>query len=319
MSPQSAATASSHGGRCFSCIPGDNKSDSHCINEKPRLFLLGDELTPVLAGSHGNCASVFRIESGSFQQMETFLVHQIEAGLKIKKGSIAVVFLTTHLRRVGWAEWWADFSYFSKFAAKHNLLVLPAINPFPEGYELGDVTHILQLFKRLQFEHFGRTGQPKQKNYSLWRIIDMMSANHCARVVNVSAPHIKVAVAANSYSNIKVSSIFIPGFTGDWSNGMPPSLEQDFLIALFTELENIVRSAAMPLAAVSIPPAKSIALGMKTAADKVLPHAGKQVILIGRFQPQESRCGAGERTRPPWSQPGNLLQGCGTPRPLRHV
>ena len=189
--------------------------------------------------------------------------------------------MLAHLRRVGWAEWWADFLCFSKFAEKHNLLVLPAINPFPDGYELCDVIHILQLFKRLQFEHFGRAGQPKQKNFSLWRILDVLSANHCARVINVSAPHIKVAVGPNQASSIKVSSMFIPGFAGDWCNGMPPHLEQEFLIVLFQELENVVRSAAMPLAAVNIPPAKSVAIGMKTAADKVLPHSGKQVVLIG--------------------------------------
>ena len=280
MSPQMAATASSHGGSCCSCLftePGKR----HSINEKPRLFLMGDELSPLLAGSGGECASVFRIESGSFQQLQTFVEHQISAGLRPKKGSVAVVFLMAHLRRVGWAEWWADFQCFSKFAAKHNLLVLPALNPFPEGYELGDVIHILQLFKRLQFEHFGRTGQPKQKNFSLWRILDVLSANHCARVINVSAPHIKVAVGENAFSSIKVSSMFIPGFSGDWVNGMPPQIEQDFLLALFHEIENVVRSAAMPLAAVNIPPAKSVAMGMKTTADKVLPHAGKQVVLIG--------------------------------------
>ena len=38
MSPQSAATASSHGGRCQSCLPGENKVGSHSVNDKPRLF-----------------------------------------------------------------------------------------------------------------------------------------------------------------------------------------------------------------------------------------------------------------------------------------
>ena len=76
-------------------LHGRQKGEMHSVNHKPRIYLLGDELTPILAGSGGECMSVFRTESGSFEQMQSFLEHQFSAGLRPPEGSIAVALLMT--------------------------------------------------------------------------------------------------------------------------------------------------------------------------------------------------------------------------------
>ena len=220
LSPQSIATASSHGRSCSSCMLNDDKECSHSVNNGPRVLILGDEFCPILAGSGGECATVLRIESGDFDQMERFVNHQISAGLKIEKGSVAVVCMLSHLRRSGVEDYWSDLMIFSQRLKKLNLTVIPAVPCFPEGLEYREICHILQFYKRCQYEHFGRSDVGTQKNFSLWKILSPLAVTHESRSVVVSAPHVRVAEAAGR-KLIDCQETFTPGFPGNWSDGMP--------------------------------------------------------------------------------------------------
>ena len=281
LSPNSIATSSFHRGNCTSCVCDDGSVCTMPAKNVPKVIILGDEYTPPLAGSKGDCCLVLRIEACDFEQMEKFLLQQIANGLRIPKGSIAVVALQTHLRRVGVPVWWSDFFVFKKMAEKHNLTVLPAITPFPEGVEFLEVVHLLQLYKSLQFEHFGRQNQAHQKNYSLWKILAPLAVAHQAVPVVMSAPPLRYQVENQGSKLIKCKDTFIQGFPGDFKNGLPPHLDQTFLVALLDELRNVVKTAAMPLAAVRIPSATSVAAGMLSDADRQLPHKGRTIFLIG--------------------------------------
>ena len=282
MSPNTIATSSFHRGKCTSCVFDGNNTCNLPSQNVPKVIFLGDEFTPPIVGSKGDCCLVLRLEATDFEQMERFLLHQIANGLKLPKGSIAVVALQTHLRRVGVPVWWSDFYVFKRVAEKHNLTVLPVITPFPEGVEFLEVIHILQLYKSLQYEHFGKKDQAHQKNYSLWKILAPLAVAHHATPVVMSAPPLRFHADNNKGSKlIKCKDTFVQGFPGDFSNGLPPQLDQNFLVAVLDELRNVVRTAAMPMAAVRIPSATSVAAGMLSDADRQLPHKGRTIFLIG--------------------------------------
>ena len=83
LCPQSVATASFHGSKCGSCLLSEGKVCSNPANKGPKIMLLGDEYTPVLAGSGGECCLTLRIEAGNFQQLEKFVSFQVKEGLKL--------------------------------------------------------------------------------------------------------------------------------------------------------------------------------------------------------------------------------------------
>ena len=105
--PQSVAvTATYYGGSCSTCRIG---SKAHAVNDQPRLFLIGDELCPLVVGEDTACCPAIRVHSGDFDQCYDILKMQRRAGFRPKTGSVLLVLLHTHLRRVGHVDYWREF------------------------------------------------------------------------------------------------------------------------------------------------------------------------------------------------------------------
>ena len=282
LGAQTRATASFHGGDCNSCMLADNKVCGNPGKKGPKVFLLGDELLPVLCGSSGECCLTLRVEAGTFQQLERFLEFQFKNGLKAAKGSVAVVTLFTHLRRNGVYEWWSDFKIFADhILKKFSITAIPYMSPFPEGLEYSELIELAQSYKWLQFENYGRQDTANKKLYSLWKTFQPLAVKSGAKTANLSVPSIRIFVPGAPRRLVRCSGIFLIGFPGDFSNGLPKTIESDYLILLCDELRSLLQTAPMPMSSVKVPSTEAVTRGLLTTSEKDLPHKGRSIFLIG--------------------------------------
>ena len=281
LCPQSVATSSFHGDKCGSCLLPDGKSCNNPGNKGPKILLLGDEFMPVLAGSNGECCMTLRVEAGNFQQLEKFIGFQVKEGLKIGKGSIAIVSLVTHLRRTNCYEWWSDFAVFCEHMKKYNLSILPVLTPFPDGLEFCQIQVIISSFKWCQYRNFGSNDERHDKYFSLWKIFSPLASKSGAPIGNYSVPNLRIFGQNGTRRLVKCSGPFPTGFPGDFANGLPRPIEECFLIMLFDELRKIVQSSSMPMASIKVPSSEAVVRGLLTTAERDLPNKGRSIFLVG--------------------------------------
>lgn len=227
-----AVTSSFRGSICSSCF---EKGRSHTINNTPRIFLLGDEFFPVLVGSAGDCLPTMRIESGDFYQARILLEFHIKNGLKICQGSLIVICLTSHLLRVGHAEYWTQLLTFIQWARDSCLEadILPTVVPFPVGFKTHQLVSICQLYHHLLSANVGEVPGSRGPSCLLWKPFRDSVLGFGAGMTFLPAPPISVPEIGGF---TECDTEFVQGMRGNWLTGMPDEIQYSFFINLTTLL-----------------------------------------------------------------------------------
>ena len=273
---QTAATSTFIGGSCGTCrLPTGRQC--HSLTDKPICLILGDEFVPVLCGDRGKCCPTLRVQSGTFAQLRSLLEYQMEAGLKLKPGSVAVVMLLSHLLRIGHDDYWTELLSFTSWAATKNLTILPSIPTYPTGLRPSDLMVIGQFVQHLVIASYGAAEASTRKNYEFWRPAVLSLQQHHAEGGNVVIPPTKVHEMGNRRfdSAVNVSQ----GLKGDWKNSIPPNYELSFIINLIDSLKDLSKKSSKVL---SLPSEEDLRSGMQfTPAPAASPNQGKNIILVG--------------------------------------
>ena len=276
LPPSVAATATYYGGSCSTCRIG---SKAHSINDRPRLFLIGDEMCPLLVGDDTMCCPVLRVHSGDFGQCFELLHMQFYAGLRPKPGAVLAVLLSTHLRRVGFHDYWREFVDFrerviSTIGFSHVMLCLP---PFPPGYGLDERSALYQAYRRMEAARYASSLGGKPRTYDLLAAFDATFKKHGLGAEHVASQPIRVSELGNQ--RISCNGPFALGFGGDWTSGIPPEVELSFL----TEITDIVLKFAMRTAIEHfvIPPVNVLEAGQRMTPSPDRPNAGRTLYIMG--------------------------------------
>ena len=227
-----ASSASFVGGTCHSCYPGHK---NHTLNEKPRLFIAGDQFFPPVVGTHGSCCPVMRINNGSFQQLKDMITFQIAQGLRFPRGSILCTFMLSHLLKIGASLYWNEVvSFIEWMNDMHGVTVLPGIPPYPCGLEAQQLVSLSQYFHYLIGSYFGKGPVRNDSSFSLWKPFQKSAAELGVSNVHVYAPPILIQEANHLFY---CGQIFVSGFEGDWSKQVPGNIQITFFRNLFAALE----------------------------------------------------------------------------------
>ena len=273
---QTAATSTFIGGSCGTCRLPTGRN-CHSLTDKPVCLILGDEFTPVLCGDRGKCCPTLRVQSGSFAQLRSLLEYQMEAGLKVKQGSVAIVMLLSHLLRIGHDDFWSELLAFSSWAATKNLTVLPGLPTYPTGLRPSDLMVIGQYVQHLVVASYGAVDVSSRKNYEFWRPAVLSLQQHHADGGNVIIPPTKVHEMGSKRFDAAVN--VSQGLEGDWKNSIPPNFELSFLINLISCLEDFSKKRSKEIA---LPQETDIRSGMQfNPSPAASPHQGKNIILVG--------------------------------------
>ena len=108
-----------------------------------------------------------------------------------------------------------------------------------------------------------------------------MAAKSGAKTANLSVPALRIFLPGQPRRLVKCSGLFPTGFPGDFSNGLPKTIEADFLILLCDELRELLLTAPVPMASVKVPSAEAVTRGLLATSEKDLPHKGRQIFLLG--------------------------------------
>ena len=283
LSASTKVTCTFIGGTCFSC---DVMGISHNINNDARVFLLGDQHCPVLAGLKQDCCPVIRVESGTFMDLKNLLTRHFKAGLRIRSGSIGICLLLTLLMKVGHTTYWSQLLSFSEWAANHNLQILPSIPPFPTGYGLDSLISIKQLNTHLQVCHFGNSAGGKNAKYSLWQPLTSTLEQHGAVDSSIPSPPICVQEVGGMYA--RCEGQFSVGCEGDWSHGIPRNIEETFLVSLLQSVSaaHIDLNPAAP--AVLIPSKESLLAGLRSGT-RLDINSGRNIYMLGSSIMQQTK------------------------------
>ena len=136
-----------------------------------------DQHAPCLIGANGDCALVIRIEDGSFADLKDVLLAQFEMGLRLRKGSVGICLILTHLMKIGFNDFWDQFIAFGTWAETFGLRILPSLPPFPIGHSMTELNSVKQFITFLQLSHFGKLGE-KNVSYSLWSPLTLTLSKH---------------------------------------------------------------------------------------------------------------------------------------------
>lgn len=227
-----ASSASFVGGTCHSCYSGHK---NHTLNEKPRLFMAGDQFLPPVVGTQGSCCPVMRVNDGSFQQLKDLITFQIAQGLRFPRGSILCTFMLSHLLKIGANLYWSEVvSFIEWMNDNHGVTVLPGIPPYPCGLEAQQLVSLSQFFHYLLGSYFGKGPVRNDSSYSLWKPFQITAAELKTTSVHVHAPPIMIQEANHLFY---CGQVFVSGFEGDWSKQVPGNIQITFFNNLFAALE----------------------------------------------------------------------------------
>ncbi len=271
------------GGTCYSC---DGLGNSHNINNAARVFLLGDQHCPVLAGLKQDCCPVVRVESGTFCDLQNVLLRHFKAGLRIPSGSIGVCLLLTLLMKVGYTTYWSQLLSFTEWAATYNLQILPSIPPFPSGYGLDSLISIKQLNTHLQVCHFGNSAGGKNAKFSLWQPLTSTLEQHGAADCTIPSPPICVQEVGGMYA--RCEGQFSNGCEGDWSFGMPRNIEETFLVSLLQFVSAAHQDLSPTVPAIVTPSKDSLIAGLRSGS-RLDINSGRIVFLLGSSIMQQTK------------------------------
>ena len=274
LSPTVHATCTFFGGSCYSC---SSDSQKHSLNDAARCFLLGDEFCPMMAGINNDCCPTLRIQGASFNDLKLLINKHVSVGLRIKPGSVGIVLLHTHLAKIGYHAYWSQLKVFTEWAASLNLNILPCIPPFPVGTTMSHLISVKQLLTHLQVGHFWNPSGSKNEAYSLWSALTSTLKKHCSSIGTVFAPAISIPEAGHMYASCEGQ--FCLGCEGDWSAGIPRSIEETFLVSLISSLSTVIESLS-PIITVKLPSTASIIAGVK-ASSQTDVNSGKSIYLLG--------------------------------------
>ena len=280
ISADTKITCTFRGGQCSTCR---HAASNHRINDQPRVFFIGDEHSPPLMGVDEDCCLVTRIDGGDFLQHRAFMEWQIGEGLRIKKGSVCVVSLVTHLIRSGQDKFWLELRDFAGWMAEKGCTVLPCLPPFPDTYGDEAVKSLHQFFVHLQAAHYGDTASGKNLRFSLWKPVCEVALEHKLTPIYPKSPPIgvpEISLAAAATCN----SSFFNGFTYKdgqaWTHHIPDVVEHGFVNKLIQNIRTI--AASMPDSRnLIIPSDDSLATGFTADYADGTKHEGKSIYLVG--------------------------------------
>ena len=274
LSPAVHATCTFYGGSCYSC---NSDVEKHSINDSARCFILGDEFCPILAGLNTDCCPTMRLQGASFYDLKMLLMKQVSAGLRIKKGSIGIILLHTHLVKIGYSTYWSQLISFTEWAASLNLNILPCIPPFPAGLDMSHLISIKQLYTHLQVGNFGKATGSKNEAYSLWSVLTSTLKKLGVNSGMISAPPISIPEAGFMYASCEGQ--FFLGCDGDWTSGTPRAIEETFLLSLVDALSS-VKDLISPTVNLKLPSEDSIKAGVKASPTSDM-NSGKSIYVLG--------------------------------------
>ena len=280
ISSTTKITCTYRGGQCSTC---GHASSNHRVNDHPRLFIIADEHGPPLLGVDDDCALVTRIDGGDFQQHRAFLDWQISEGLRIKKGSVCVVMLITHIARVGQDKFWWELQEFSAWMANLGCTVLPCLPPFPDTYNDEVVRSLQQFFVHLQAAHYGDNAAGKNLRFSLWQPVCKLAQDLKIKEIEPRAPPVGVPELSNTAA-ASCNSTFFAGFAykdgQPWTHHMPDVVEHGFVTKLVEGVREIAASLTNTTELV-IPADDSISAGFTADYADGSRHEGKTIYLVG--------------------------------------
>ena len=280
ISANTKITCTYRGGQCSSCR---HASSNHRINDQPRLLIVADEHAPPLIGVDDDCALVTRIDGGDFQQHKAFLEWQTGEGLRIKKGSVCVVMLVTHIARVGQDKFWWELQDFAAWMAKKGCTVLPCLPPFPDTYNPEVMRCLQQFFVHLQAAHYGDIASGKNLRFSLWQPVCRLALDLKVKETEPNAPPVGVPELSNT-SSASCNSTFFAGFSykdgQPWTHHIPDTVEQGFVRSLIECVREIAASLPNTKDLV-IPSDDSVAASFVADLADGSKHEGKTIYLVG--------------------------------------
>ena len=249
----------------------------------PRLFIIGDEYTPIMIGENGNCCPVIRVRGGSFDNIKAIIDLQIQLGLVIPLRSVAVVLLTSHLLKVGQEKYWEELNTFSEWAAKTNLTILPGLQPYPK-MSPANLNILRQFYCRLQLLHHGDITKPRFVKYALWEpFANTANTQDLATLapVEMSIFHL-MDTDTNINTPVSAEGDFVTGFGSDWSKGMPTEIERIFFSNLFNTICTVVTATDVAASNLRIPATTAVEEGIHQAPDSNFLHlAGRKIHCMG--------------------------------------
>ena len=235
-----ATSASFVGGTCNSCFPGQQ---NHSINDKARLFILGDQWIPPVVGHKGSCCPILRVNQGDLSQMKDLVIFQVAQGLRFPAGSVICIFMMAHLLRVGAHKYWQDLSRFSTWLKDtYKITVLPGISPYPLGLDPVHLVTMSQFYHQLLGASIRKGPVGRVQALQLWKPFQMTVDELGVHLTSVPAPPVQVE---ESSSMIYCNQEFAAGFEGDWSMEIPCTVQLTFLRNLFKSVEDY--SLLLPL------------------------------------------------------------------------
>ena len=267
LPPSTEVTSSFHGGSCHSCF---SDKQCHSINNNKQIFILGDEFLPPKIGSRGSCCPVIRVHQGTFDQLKQVLLYHLRNKLRIKEGSILVLFLLSHLMKVGFHKYASEFKNFASWARclMPTVRVMPSIAPFNTGHDLAHLISISHLYHSLQGEFLGKGPVDNDLSFVLWRPLYQTGLELSVSKIPVPAPPIFIESANHM---LKCDSLFYGGFEENWTDGMPQNIQAKFFCNLTETL------VSMDLIDRHSTPSKDdIHAGLLDS-----PHHGKKIFLAG--------------------------------------
>ena len=249
----------------------------------PRLFVIGDEYTPVTIGENGDCCPVIRVKGGSFDNIKSILDLQIQLGLVIPPRSVAVIFLTSHLLKVGQEKFWHELNTFTDWAGKTNLTILPGLQPYPTMSQ-ANLNILRQFYCRLQLLHHGDITKPRFVKYALWE--PFAATANTPNMATVAPVEMSIFHLQDSDTNINTpvsaEGDFVTGFGSDWTKGMPTDIEKVFFTNLFTTIRSVVTATDVAASNLRIPADTAVEEGIHQAPDADFLHlAGRKIHCMG--------------------------------------